>query len=119
MSEKPQLGKRFSHIYLTEDSVTSDSVRMRRRLGACFKRYFPGGKNLDTWLGGFLEAELGIPVVKYKFSSYVDWVDFFSNAERRDVLDALTVAYKAGPAAIGDRERDDLWKQVARIIDEE
>lgn len=113
------LGRRFSHAYLAGETLSQDSKRMRRRIGTCFKTFFPHEHEMDVWLGKILEAELGIEVLEYAYSHYVSWESFFSNAELRDVLDAITVTLGVAEKSIGSGGAQALHQSIERIISEE
>lgn len=104
-------GKRFSHVYLTGRPNLPDSQRMRVRLLKAFRV----GYRED--FGDKLEQELGILLPRISY--YPGWEAFFTSGELRDVLDAITLAYKYAfydvlPNSPG------IWKlAVERIFKEE
>lgn len=115
-----QTGQRFSHVYLRDVGLANDSARMRRRIGSVYDTAFSSHSDIDVKLGRHLERELGIEVVSFgTMSSYVYWVDFFVEADLRDVLDALTLTYVVAPQYIGGQRRDGLWSNISRILEEE
>jgi len=85
-------GERFSLLYLRGEETLCDCPRMRRRLGTLADELLD---NNDYEAGKFLEAELGIRVVRYgPMSAYVDWVEFFEGEKLGDVLDAITLIFR-------------------------
>jgi hypothetical protein len=89
-TDLPQ-GQRFSHAYVDRGEPTDDSVRMRRRIGSQIYEVKP----LAEQLASEVRRELGIHV-PYP----VNWPVFLEEAQLRDVLDLVTVAFRilqAGP----------------------
>jgi hypothetical protein len=76
---KPE-GQRFSHVYLDRGEPIADSARMRVRMRALVWSIS------DLRASKLVEEQLGI-----EFST---WERFFKEAETRDVLDFVTVAYR-------------------------
>ena len=83
MTSKPPGGQRFSHVYIDRGEPTGDSPRMRHRL---MSEVLEMPKHLRDSLVGMVGKELGVP--------WSTWGSFFKEAETRDVLDFVTLAYR-------------------------
>lgn len=82
-------GVRFSENYIPRGEPTSDSSRMRMRLYRLFTTY----KLDDKVRGETIELALGVLV---PWTSYGrDWSKFFQERQLRDLLDTITVVYRA------------------------
>jgi hypothetical protein len=78
---------RFSLLYLRQGAPGPDSKRMRRRLGILIS------ERQSPRLYEQVRAKLGVDVPLGSESNL--WVRFFEEAELRDVLDLITLAYDA------------------------
>jgi hypothetical protein len=112
-------GQRFTQLYFQDTGLTKDSERMRRRFGSLYYQFFSSNGETAVNLGRHLERELGVGVVSSQIGYYVDWVQFFTFVELRDVLDALTLTYVVAPQFIGGQRREDFWSNISRILEEE
>lgn len=81
------IGQRFSQVYLDRGKPGADSKRMRARLGA----YMNQNVALSD-LGAAVRSELGVEVRSTPYGGH-DWPGFFTTAELRDVLDAVTLCW--------------------------
>ena len=93
--------------------MAKDSHRMRRRFAAVFTEAYENDAELT--LGRRIERECGIDVIQYHMAQYVDWKDFFENAELRDVFDSITIA----SSTFQGRREDQVVAECAQILREE
>ncbi len=108
-------GVRFSLLYLDRSESLKDSKRFRNRLAAFYQEslheYYEDG------IVKSIHLEIGAEVSSI-FSGYIV-SDFFKKTELRDLLDSITVIYKALSSA-GSDQIADKWKGfVARALSEE
>lgn len=109
-------GGLFSLVYLRTDEVFLDNERMRRRLSSLFQVVLG---DRDTDFGKYLEAELGVRIVRFgTMSAYVDWDEFFDGSPSSDVLDSVTLLARHLKATGTDRMVSSLRVKVQRIFDE-
>ena len=105
MTDERPVGQRFSSTYLLQPDLLSDSVRMRRRMGALiYKEYGSVVQHMNDELG------TSLPMRASATSEY--WPPAMSQIELRDVLDAVTLLYKKNP-------RQGFLAEVRRIFSEE
>lgn len=76
-------GQRFSLVYLRSDDQLSDSLRMRRRIGAAVSERF--GDDFSI----YLSRKLGIPY--QTFFGVPQWMEYYTKLDLRDVLDSVTI----------------------------
>lgn len=83
------LGKRFSQVYLEQDALIKDSVRMRNRLSAV---YFDLLHSDSHDIVKLIHQETGakVPFVISSFSLS----QFFEQCDIRDLLDSITLIYQ-------------------------
>jgi len=81
-SERPK-GKFFSQVYVDHGVPVHDSPRMRARLGVLLNDMGP--PRFEKWT----ESKFGISICT------ADWRDFLKDADLKDVLDTVTLAYRA------------------------
>jgi hypothetical protein len=103
-SQAPE-GKRFTHVYTDRGEPIADSARMRVRLRQLLQ-------SIPTLAGApkLVTGELGL--------DFLAWELFFKNANLRDILDFVTIAY----AYLYSQHRyhADPWRDgVQRIFSEE
>jgi len=80
-------GIRYSLLYLQPEQLMADSSRLRRRFRTLLNAQFP----LESEsIGRFIEAELGIIVLKLYYVYSVEW-KYLDDCEMRDVLDSVTL----------------------------
>lgn len=81
-------GQRFSHVYLAPQAALPDSQRMRLRLATllCDFAYIDFAKTVAR--------ELGVAVTGAGSRDHY-WKKFLVNAELRDVLDIITIRFRA------------------------
>ena len=108
-------GVRFSLLYLDRSESLKDSKRFRNRLAAFYLQF------LDEYyrdrIVKSIQLEIGAEV-PFVYSSY-SVSEFFENTELRDLLDSITVIYKALYSA-ARLQAADKWKGfVARALSEE
>ncbi|WP_323784632.1 hypothetical protein [Thalassovita sp.] len=109
-------GQRFSLLYLSGEETLSDCPRMRRRLGALADELLDEN---DYLAGKFLEAELGISIIRSSgMGAYVRWVDFFEEEELADVLDAITLIFSFCAANRLSNKLSGYRSRVQRIFNE-
>jgi len=116
----PTDGKRFSLNYLNRGEPTEDSKRMRARLGALL---FSLGHSVGS-LPDSVYRELGLRVPT---SGGYRWDEFVSRASLRDVLDLVTLTFKATihydnstSSTTSYRGKGKVWRdEVRRIFREE
>jgi hypothetical protein len=117
MNDTP-IGRRFSLVYLDRGTPARDSERFRRRLAEIFRG--TGGRqesDLRYRFGTLIQRELGVEVAQ-GFNGYMI-EDFFVRCETRDLLDSITLAFRAlsNPPAPA---RATMWRlEVARALAEE
>jgi len=112
-------GERFSHVYLKDSELLSDSPRMRRRIASAIRSTIDHlTYNAKYDFSSYLQAELGI---RYDPLNKMVWgnADAFLNIELRDVLDAITVVFRGIRGRFGGRNPDLFLKEVRRIFAEE
>lgn len=116
-----KIGKRFSQLYLERGTPGSDSVRFRRRLGAFCNNNL--GNFIDE-IPDVIHQELGVQVPLGGLN--YDMVNFFIQAEIRDVLDSITIIYnlieRQGSSAKGWRifvQKAFREENLAYKVDEE
>lgn len=105
---RPPEGKFFSHVYVDHELPTQDSPRMRARLGVLLNDMGP--PRFQKWT----ESKFGISICT------ADWRDFLKQADLKDVLDTVTLAYRAlasGPCI--DRCDERFVRYVNAIFREE
>jgi len=108
-------GQRFSLIYLERKEPVRDSQRFKNRLSAYYWEYLH--EHYDKAIVKIIQKETGaeIPftVVSYSVS------DFFKKNEFRDILDSITLIYRAVLAS-GSKQSAEHWKQfVEKAMKEE
>jgi len=103
---EPPIGQRFSHVYLDRGEPVGDSDRMRIRM-----------RSLVT-LVGLTDTTLVADRLGVEFYS---WRTFFKDAEMRDILDFVTVAYHhlARLQYVGDLKSRQWLEGAAQIFAEE
>lgn len=113
MSEKDkQVGKRFSHVYITRGKPQNDSARFRKRLSAHYNRFLR--KYCDADLVSTIERELGVEVPIIGIGYCVD--EFIERAELHDLLDSITLIWRI---AKNYGWHDNWFKFVERALKEE
>ncbi len=117
MNDAP-IGRRFSLVYLDRGAPARDSQRFRRRLSAIFHDLC--GRNdgdLRHRFATMVQHELGV-VVPMGMNGYL-FSDFFVDCETRDLLDSITLAFRAFSAP-RHSARDRQWHgEVSRALAEE
>jgi hypothetical protein len=109
-------GMRFSLLYLDRSEYLKDSKRFRNRLAAFYDEYLDEFYKDD--IAKLIELEIGAEVPSsigyYRVSA------FLKSAELRDLIDSITVIYKALSANAYSGQAPDKWKEfVARALSEE
>lgn len=103
----------FSRVYLRPATPLRDSARFRTRVESQFYDTI----SERSALADRIESELGVRV-KRGYKGYL-WNLFFEEAELRDVLDTITLAYQLLIAG-GEAARAKSWRTfVARVMHEE
>jgi hypothetical protein len=115
VSDKP-IGQRFSHVYMQQPELLSDSSRLRRRLAALYVAQEDLIRLRDA-----IVAELGLEQNVYlQFGPH--WQPFLDKIELRDLLDSVTIRYQTIVDHYGkpDQPRRNAFVQsVQRIFREE
>lgn len=115
MNDKP-LGKRFTHVYADRGKPTSDSPRMRARLGSLLDQ------SSEYEISKIAERKLGIQT---PWSLGTNWRKLLATWEIKDVLDLITVAHNSIYETFDyrgerqTREAESFRKEVDQIFDEE
>ncbi len=107
-------GALFSRVYLRPATAQRDSARFRIRLQSRFDEFM--SKYSQHTFADVIEGELGVPIERYE---YPNFHAFFREAELRDVLDTITLAYRF---LVGDGQatRAQSWRDlVSRVFHEE
>ena len=108
-------GVRFSLLYLDRSESLKDSKRFRNRLAAFYRESLH--EYDENLIVKSIQLEIGAEVPSM-YSGYLV-SDFFKKTELRDLLDSITVIYKALSGA-GSGHIADNWKGfVARALSEE
>jgi len=108
-------GKRFSQVYLERGAPTRDSQRFRNRLSAYYGEHLMDHR---ADIAKRIHQETG---VKIPWSHGYDISGFIEKGELRDVLDSITLIYKAVRTLGGYSATDaEQWKNfVTRVLREE
>ena len=86
------IGKRFSHVYLTDGEALPDSPRARVRIATLLDTLDLGpGGNFSTNLVRAIKHELGVKVRGGSAYYYID--SFVEDCELRDFLDLITLVH--------------------------
>lgn len=106
---------RFSLIYNPRGEPGADSDRMRRRLFGLFRQVE------DRDLGNVIERECGVqvPFGRGVEGIYYRWENFFMEAERRDLLDAISLHYRLLIRKQRQAYAATWLREVRRIFNEE
>src|SRR5262249_11632079 len=85
---------RYSQLYIERGARSSDSERARRRLRAVFNRLVDAMHVRDR-IGRDIVEFQGCNISSFSLSVGIDYDfdEFFSSAEIRDVLDAITTIF--------------------------
>lgn len=108
--DSPELGKRFSQIYITRPELLPDSVRMRRRVG---HKVFGAWQESGILLANLLNSELGTNLTLLNAQYEFYWPENFAHLQLRDVLDAITVV------ALRHPPKSQFIHDIRRIFSEE
>ncbi|MCX5578864.1 hypothetical protein [Kaistia terrae] len=115
MNEEIPKGRRFSLLYVTQDSAASDSERLRNRLS---KRFELSVGERSYEVGSFLERELGIELLRLGSDRYYLRWDDFRKVELRDLLDSVTLIGRSVRAQ-NQHLGAIYFREVSRIFEEE
>src|SRR4051812_13895226 len=105
----------FSRAYLRSPTAQRDSPRFRKRICS-----WQVGELLDSERGQLVKAihrELGIDLPATEWG--VVWGRFFDEAELRDVLDVLSLMYRALSASGRHAKAGEFRTFAARVFQEE
>ena len=89
-NDEVPIGQRFSHVYIARGTPTKDSQRFRHRLGAFCEENLWDYRN---YLSAVINRELGVDLPFVGMAPSI--LRFFLEAEVRDVLDAITLIWRA------------------------
>jgi len=105
-------GQRFSLLYLDRSKLLRDSQRFRNRLAAYYWEFLHN--YYEDKIIKAIKLEIGADVPSYSVSN------FFIKTTLRDLLDSITIIYRAIIIHWGSQEPGEKWKRfVQRVFSEE
>ena len=108
-------GIRFSLLYLDRSKTLGDSQRFRNRLSAFYWEFLHETQQSQIVRAIQLEIGADVPFATYSYSLS----DFFKKTELRDLLDSITVIYRALISS-GYGNLAEKWKNfIQRSLSEE
>jgi hypothetical protein len=109
-------GQRFSHVYLERGKPRGESPRMRRRIASAMWEFSAASDNFNFYR--IITGQLGVEPPTGSMGGIL-WNEFFANAEPRDILDFVTLAYRHG-RELGRNSSAGKWlKDVETVFREE
>jgi hypothetical protein len=84
-------GQRFSLLYLDRSKLLRDSQRFRNRLATFYWEYLH--KFHESQIVKAVQLEIGADI-PFGYLGY-NFQDFFKKVELRDLLDSITIIYRA------------------------
>jgi hypothetical protein len=109
-------GKRFTFLYLERGLPQKDSVRLRKRLSAFYWDHLHQ-YHKDN-IRRIIEKELGVDIPWNGAIGY-SVADFLKSCELRDLLDSVTLIYRAVYEANYRSNAEEWMRFVARALAEE
>jgi hypothetical protein len=106
-------GQLFSRTYLEHGEPTRDSKRFRTRIQAYFNEVL--AEHIEVNLANLIGSQLGVTVAWHQ--GYLNFQDFFSNAELRDILDTISLITKLLQMESGEGAK--LWMEFVKDVFEE